>query len=81
MASPALRSVRRHHRARMVAKAVRLFRMFDGDKNTERDARGLSAKRRPHDAERLADNLAACSCLFCRNPHDEKWLRRKERAA
>lgn len=66
----------------MVRKAWRLFRMWDGRKNTERDERELSVRRRRHDPERLADNLAACSCLACSNPHTEKWhLRREERAA
>lgn len=74
------RSWRRHHRWRMVQRALRLFRMWDSGPNNPRDERGLHVKRRPHDPEKFADNLTICSCLACRNPHSDDWHRRKERA-
>lgn len=64
----------------MVQRALRLFRMWDGVKNARLDGRGLSVKRRPNDPERLADHLAACSCLMCRNPQADKWHLRREMA-
>jgi hypothetical protein len=75
------RSERRHHRWRMVRKAWRLFRMWDATKNTALDERELSVRRRAHDPERLADNLAACSYLSCQNPKTNDWYRRRERHA
>ncbi len=59
------RAQRRHNRARAVAKALRLFRMYDASKANVLDARGLCVRRRPHDPERLADHLRCCSCLMC----------------
>lgn len=77
------RAVRRHQRWRVVQRAVRLFRMWDQTKNSELDGRGLSVKRRAHDPERLADNLAYCRCSFCRLRKLDKYLtqRRKMRCA
>src|SRR5262245_6097109 len=53
------RANRRHHRARMVAKAIRVFRTF-----RPRAAENVRA----HDAEKLADNLAFCTRPCCRSP-------------
>ena len=61
----------------MVQRAVRLFRTYDGlHKNRPLDERGLDVKRRANDPERLADNLAACSCLCCRNPRADEYHNR-----
>ena len=43
----------------MVAKAVRIFRTHDSR---------YPASARPHDPQRLADNLAFCARWCCRNP-------------
>ena len=53
------RARRRHDRRRMIAKAIRIFRSYD---------RQYLACCRPHDPEKLADNLAFCSHWCCRNP-------------
>ncbi len=58
MHSPS-RGRRRHDRRRMIQKALRAFRTHD--------PRYPEASR-PHDPEKLADNLAFCTCLGCRNP-------------
>lgn len=60
------RAQRRHRRWRMVQRALRLFKMWDAPKGNELDSRGLCVKRRANDPERLADNLRACSCIFCK---------------
>lgn len=59
------RARRRHYRWRMVRRAVALFRRYDAPKGNVLDARQLSVTRRPHDPERLADNLRNCSCAYC----------------
>lgn len=59
------RARRRHQRWRMVQRAVALFRMWDAPKGNVLDGRMLCVKRRPHDPERLADNLRCCSCFAC----------------
>lgn len=59
------RARRRHDRWRMVQKAVRLFRRWDNPKTRVLDERGLDVKRRPHDPEKLADNLAFCDHYLC----------------
>jgi hypothetical protein len=53
------RARRRQDRQRMVAKALRIFRRYDS---------GYPFKRRPHDPQALADNLAFCARRCCRNP-------------
>jgi hypothetical protein len=54
------RARRRQDRARMVAKALRIFRRAD---------RGhYPPARRQHDYQALADNLAHCGRACCRNP-------------
>lgn len=53
------RARRRHDRQRMIAKAIRVFRSYD---------RQYLARCRPHDPEKLANNLAFCSRMCCRNP-------------
>lgn len=73
------RAKRRHRRWRMVQRALRLLRIWDAPKRNVLDERGLSVKRRQHDAERLADNLANCSCAFCRNRRDIEGPTRRER--
>ena len=54
------RARRRQDRARMVAKALRIFRRASGG--------NYPSARRPHDYKALADNLAHCSGICCRNP-------------
>jgi len=51
------RALRRHHRARMVARARALFTRWGDDDDTVR-----------RNAPRLADNLCWCSCYSCGNP-------------
>ncbi len=60
--SEANRARRRHDRWRMVEKAKRLIRLWDG---------GLATKRRANEAARIADNMAYCSCLACRQHRRE----------
>jgi hypothetical protein len=50
------RARRRHHRARMVARAFRMARAWDWSIETP---------------QRMADNMAKCSCWMCGNPR--KW--------
>lgn len=60
--SDANRAQRRHHRWRMVEKAKRLIRLWDTGRETT---------RRANDAELIADNMAYCSCLACRQQRRE----------
>jgi hypothetical protein len=53
------RARRRHDRQRMIAKAIRIFRQLRSP---------VLARCRPHDPEKLGDNLAFCSRWCCRNP-------------
>ncbi len=46
------RARRRHDRQRMIAKVIRIFRSYDHQ---------YLARCRPHDPQKLADNLAFCS--------------------
>ena len=52
------RSMRRHHRQRMVARATRVLRLW-----FRRHPEWI-----PDNAVRLADNLKSCSCWMCRWP-------------
>ena len=55
------RAIRRHHRKRMKAKAVRVFKTWD------RIATALLGFTPERSAGYYADNLAKCSCSMCRN--------------
>ena len=55
------RAKRRHHRARIVARAVNIRRLWWGESEySEEELHRFAAK--------YADNLAACSCITCGNP-------------
>ena len=54
------RTLRRHHRARMIQKARNLFARWGEDEG-----------RINRNAPRLADNLQWCSCYSCGNPR--RW--------
>lgn len=59
------RSIRRHHRARVIARAERLWeRLLSGS--------GVEAEEIRGRARRTADNLAVCSCLGCCNVRRSK---------
>ena len=58
------RSVRRHHKERMKAKAKQLYRWWYSQG-------GYQVHPKAH---HYADNLALCSCYGCGNPR--KWFNR-----
>jgi len=70
------RARRRHARQRKVARAIRIFRATDST---------YPVRARRHDPQKLADNLAFCRRLCCRNPrrtaHGDERLPIQERRA
>ena len=70
------RASRRHHRQRLIARAIRIFRTGNPT---------YPERARPHDPQKLADNLAFCSRLCCRNQrrtaHGDERLPMQERRA
>ena len=70
------RARRRHDRQRKIARAIRLFRATDAT---------YPDRARRHDPQKLADNLAFCRRLCCRNQrrtaHGDERLPIQERRA
>lgn len=73
------RALRRHHRARMIARARRVTRRWYGTWEPRQSewvkGKGSVFKRRPIDhtsadqyAVKVGDYLAVCSCYSCGNP-------------
>ena len=55
---PTKRALRRHHRRRMIRRALRTYVLcWEEDRETQRER-----------ALRWYDNLAKCSCRMCGNP-------------
>lgn len=66
------RALRRHHRARMVRRALTYW-------NVNYDARPISDPWVQNRASRHHDHLAICSCYMCGNQRHNGWLPDKEK--
>ena len=70
------RARRRHHRQRLIARAIRIFRIGNP---------AYPDRARRHDPQKLADNLAFCRGRCCRNQrrtaHGDERLPMQERRA
>jgi hypothetical protein len=73
------RARRRHDRWRMVEKAKRVIRVWMGRDSLTAERNGATFP--PDHAQRLADNLKACSCYMCADDRDQIGPPMQERRA
>jgi len=73
MAKNLSRSIRRHHRARLIKKYMNyeMLRWSAYQEDTEEERR-----RR---ATQVVNNISCCSCWMCGNPRTDSWASGKER--
>ena len=64
------RALRRHHRARLLQRAIKTYANFGWPSDPE---------HRLWKARRCLDNMKVCSCPMCCNVRSNGWVRGKER--
>jgi hypothetical protein len=64
------RALRRHHRARMQQRAVKIYMKYETYWLPEQQ---YDTTRIAINASRTRDNMAICSCDSCGNPRRTKW--------